>query len=282
MGTTLEEIREIVTGYATVAAPALQASARARLLGLLDRLDLQPAPLRDERIDAARFQADAALRGAIRAHLDLAFRSSLDPGELMVVATQGIARVVWHPELEELPVGVALALSAGEVVRSREQLFESGAAPGGPMLTVFALATNPPRLGAGSQLLAALRGDCRRHTPASRLLAFSPLTGLRAAVITLVDDEERWQQLLVAQPELDGPRLRAQIHGALARDRAPRVMPEPLRSWLAAEARAFAASPGYAVGRFHLSQGATLLDVCDHADSRDSDALWARALFDYA
>lgn len=269
-------------GYAAVREPPLRASARAELLGLIDQLSLPRAPLRSERIEAARFQRDALIQGAIRAHVDLAFRSPPDPGELMVVATRGIIRVAWHPELEEFPVGVALALPARRLVESRAELFaEDASAQGAPFLIVFALATNPPRLGAGSLLLQALRGDSRRSSPPSGLLAFSPLTGLRAAVIGRVDDPRRWAEAVAEHPDLDAEALREQVLEALARDRAFDETPEPLATWLAGEARAFAASPGYTVGRFHQSQGGSLVRVCDRGDPRDSDAMWARALFDY-
>lgn len=262
--------------------PPLRASARAELLGLIDKLSLSRAPLRSERIETARFQQDALIQGAIRAHLDLAFRSPPDPGELMVVATRGITRVAWHPELEDFPIGVALALPARRLVESRAELLADDApAQGAANLIVFALATHPPRLGAGSLLLRAVQGDSRRFSPPPQLFAFSPLIGLRAAVIRRVDDPRRWAETLTEHPDLDGDALREQVLGALARDRAFDETPEPLATWLAGEARAFAASPDYTVGQFHLSQGAKLVGVCDRGDPRDSDAMWARALFDY-
>src|SRR5690606_14456002 len=126
-----------------------------------------------------------------------------------------------------------------------------------PCVVVFALATSPPRLGAGAALLRDLRRRTGTGQAPARLVAFSPLTGLRARVIGLVDDEEAWREHVASRPGLAGPEaLREQLLDLLARDTLPDFVPEAAQSWLAAEAREFARSPTYVVGNFHRSMGA--------------------------
>ena len=267
--------------YAGASEPELRASARAQLLTLIDRLELKPAQLTTERIDSGRFQASASLRGALRAHLDLAFRSASKPAELLGVATRGICRVAWHPDLAGFPIGVALALPASHLPRSRAELFadDSVTLAGAPLAILFALATNPARLGAGSRLIRDLSADCGQFTPRPRLVAFSPLTGLRVQAIHLLDDEEAWA---AASAGCEDPQLlRQQISEALSGERLPESMAEPFASWLAEQARIYAHSSRYVVGRFHRRLGGSLIGIAHHADPDDPGSLWARALFDY-
>ena len=254
---------------------------RAQLLGVIDKLDIEAAPLRVERIDMARLQASAVLRGAIRAHVDLAFRSPIDSVDLVAVVTRGVCRVAWHPELDIFPVGVALALPSRQMIRARDELFTDDSTLGAPLLVLFALATNPPRLGAAAALLEALTADCAQLDPVPRLLAFTPLTGLRAELIGLVDDDAGWRAQLADRPDIDGDRLRQQVRDALAVDRLGGALDEPLRSWLIDVASDFADADTYAAGEFHRARGAELIGVCEAADPSDPDAMWMRALFDY-
>jgi hypothetical protein len=282
VGSVSEKIRAVAADYASVADPSLRASVRARLLGLIEKLQLERAPLEIERIETARFQSDPVLRGGIRAHLDLAFRASSDPDELMAVATRGICRVAWHPDLESLPIAVALALPAERIPRDRAELFaDDTTGLGAPLVVLFALATNPPRLGAAAALLGSLMDDCAELAPMPRLLAFTPLTGLRAELIRLVDDDEAWSARLAEHPDLDSETLRQQVRTALAADALTEPLPEPMRSWLAAAASRYAESPGFAAGQFHRSRGAENIGVCEGADPNDPDAMWVRVLFDY-
>lgn len=279
-------ISGLISGYSGVQEPELRASARAQILGLLDRLALEKKPLTCERIDSTRFQADPSLRGAIRAHIDLAFRSSLTPSELLAVCTRGVLRVAWHPDVGGFPIGVALALPSALLPRSSADLFveEGRMVQGSPLLILSALATNPARLGAAAMLIRHLLGDCAQASPKPRLVAFSPLTGLRARVLKTVTNDSAWAEVGGAHPELDSAALaalREQVLALLDREKAPPVMAEPLRGWLAEEARQFAHSSDYVVGRFHRNLGAVLVGVAHAADPNDSDALWARGLFDY-
>ncbi len=277
-------IEAIVGGYAAVLEPELRASARAQLLALIEKLGLAKCTrirLASERIDAGRFRSDGHLRGAISAHLDLAFRSSLNPGELLATVTRGVCRVTWHPDLPSFPIGVALALPAARLPRSRAQLFadESVTQAGAPLMVVFALATNPARLGAGAHLVRHLLGDCAQSSPRSRLVAFSPLTGLRARMIAMASDFDFWNEGRCGVDDCE--LLLRQVQAALDHNESSRPLPEPLRSWLGEHARQFAQSNDYVVGRFHRSQGATLIGVAHGADPRDSDGMWARGLFEY-
>lgn len=281
-GSVNEKIRAVAADYASVLDPALRASVRARLLGLIDKLELERAEPVIERIDTARFQSDTMVRGGIRAHVDLAFRAPSDPEELMAVVTRGICRVAWHPELDTLPIGVALALPAKKIVRARSELFADDSTQlGAPFLVLFALATNPPRLGAGAALLSSLMADCAQLDPMPRLLAFTPLTGLRAELIRLVDDDEAWETRLATHPQIDAAELREQVGAALAIDTLEEPLPEPLHSWLIGTATRFAESSSFAAGEFHRARGGVLVETCAAADPDDSDAMWVRVLFDY-
>ncbi len=274
-------IAAIAGGYASVLEPELRASSRAQLLGLVDKLGLERKPVTTEKVEAGRYQSEALIRGSISVHLDLAFRSSLDPGELLATVTRGVCRVAWHPDLPSFPIGVALALPASQLPRARAELFADEAATqqGSSLMVLFALATNPARLGAGALLIRHLLNDCGQTSPHARLIAFSPLTGLRARVIRMVSDDTAWEEASAgaADPEL----LLAQVQTALDQNEASSPLPEPLRGWLGEQARQFAQSRDYVVGRFHRAQGASLIGVAHGADPRDSDGMWARGLFDY-
>ena len=275
-GSASDRIRALAADYASVADPELRASLRAQLLALTEKLDLSRVALVIERVETARFQADPVLRGAIRAHIDLAFRSPSEPAELMEVATRGICRVAWHPEFDAIPVGVALALPINQVPRERAEMFaDDTSVMGAPIVVLFALATNPPRLGAAAALLTAIIDDCAQLDPTPRLLAFTPLTGLRAELIRLVDDDEAWEACG------GGDEVRAQVRDALAIDSLESPLQEPLRSWLVEAAETFADSNTFAAGEFHRNRGATVIGICEGADPNDPAAMWIRALFDY-
>jgi hypothetical protein len=279
-----EEIRHGAADYAGLVDQATRTSVRARVLHLMDSLELE----RDEAITTRRVSGDEvrfsrALRGAIVIHLDLVFRSSVSADEVLDTARRGIVRIAEHPRLPEVPVGVVLAAPTRRLAQQRAELFD----PDGPALGAsdvvmpYALAASPGRLGAGTKLLRAIVADCHALSRAPRVVTLSPLTGMRARVIRMVDDAQVWTRLRADQPDVDCEMLRDQLLDLLGRGLAPEVLGEPSRSWLSSEARSFAEDDTYAVGNFHRGMGASLVGVCDSADARDSDAMWARAYFDY-
>ena len=278
------QIRAAAAEYATIADPTSRTSVRARVLQMIDQLGLEQGVITTRPVSAEILQSNATLRGAIVLHLDLVFRSSVTASEVMFTSARGFVRIAEHESLAGFPVGVLLALPGQTLVRSRRELFsEDGPAlADAPMLFVYALATSPPRLGAGAALLRSASDACAGLSR-PELIAFSPLTGLRARLIRLVDDPAAWEEMAAASGAggVDTELLRTELLDLLARSTMPDFMPEPARSWLAAEARVFAASKDYTVGNFHRARGAKLTGVADGGDPKDSDAMWARAYFDY-
>ncbi len=265
---------------------ASRTSLRAHLLFLIDQIELtRGQPVVTRRVDADALRADIALRGAVIIHLDLMFRSSVVAEEILHTAERGVLRVAYHPELSGFPVGVFLAQPTAHIVRTRSELFERTAPRWGEtdLVMAYAMATSPPRLGAGARLFSDFLDDCRALERTPRVVAFSPLTGMRARVIRIVDEgwSEVAQALGEAAPELDAGELREQLLELLAAGRLPAEIPEPAASWLSSESERFAASSEYSVGNFHRSLGAELHGLAERADPDDSDSMWARAYFDY-
>jgi hypothetical protein len=278
-------IRDGAAHYAALEDQASRTTVRATVLHQLDQLELKKRPddLVTQRVGPDELASDPVLIGAAVIHLDLVFRSSVSAAEVRQTAHTGILRFAWHPDLPELPIGVVLAQPTAQLVRRRSELF-SGPRPvlaNTPLVMPYAVAASPGRLGAGAALLRAVVADCAELPSGPRIVTFSPLTGIRARVIRLVDDPPVWRDALAAHPGIDGNRLRDQLLELLGHYVAPPEVPEPARSWLAAEFRSFAASPDYAVGNFHRAMGAELVGLSECADPGDSDALWARAYFDY-
>jgi hypothetical protein len=271
------EIRAEASEYSAIGDSSNRASQRARVLTLLDGLALKPAALTVRAVGEAELRGDAVLRGAVLMHHDLVSRSPLTSFEVAYTATRGTVLVADLETLPGFPVGVALALPATSLPDHRRDLFDDA----GPMferaerVVIYGLATNPPRLGAGAALIRAARIECRARARSPRLTAFSPLTGLRARVIGAVEDPT------ALTGHDDVALLREQLSGLLSLAILPPHVPEPARSWLAAEARAFAVLPSYRVGGFHRHLGAELAGVADLADEVDSDSMWARVHFDY-
>jgi hypothetical protein len=275
--TRIGDMRGEAAEYAAVGDASSRASLRARVLVLMDALDLAPGQIRVRSVTEAELRGDAVLRGAVLMHHDLVSRAPLTSFEVTFTATRGSLLVAEHPGLPGFPVGVALGLPASAPPRHRRELFDD-AAPiieRADVVVLYALATNPARLGAGAALVKAARNQSRRSGRSPRLIAFSPLTGLRARVIRAVDHEAA----LGERP--DAALLREQLSDLLALSLLPPHVPEPARAWLAAEAETFSTDPSYKVGGFHRHLGATLIGVCELADEVDSDAMWARALFEY-
>lgn len=273
-------IREGAGRYAGLTDQPSRTTERARLLNLLERLRLpRGADLTTRRVSAADLRADPVLRGAAVVHLDLMFRSSVTSNEVMFTAHRGIVRLGFHPELEDVPVGVLLAQPCRRLVRTRAELFEADTPDLGAADVVmpYAVAASPGRLGVGRALIRACIADCAELASPPRVVTFSPLTGMRARVIRMVDGVTPLDPRGIAEPAV----LREQLLGLLAVGELPDALPEPARTWLAAENRVFAASTEYAVGNFHRAMGASLVGLTEGADPSDSDALWARAYFDY-
>jgi hypothetical protein len=282
------EIRAGAAAYANLTDQASRTSQRAKVLHCIDELGLsRPEELITRRVSVDELRTTPMMLGGIVIHLDLVFRSSVSATEVVFTAGAGIVRVAEHPRLTGFPIGVVLAQPTARLVQRRAELFDpEGPAPGeSDLIMPYALAASPPRLGAGVGLLravledvAALDGHAGRST---RVVTFSPLTGMRARLIRLVDEGAAWARAMKQHPGVDGDLLRGQLFDLLANQRLPESMPEPARSWLVAESRRFAESTDYAVGNFHRQMGAHLVGLTDGADPDDSDAMWARAYFDY-
>jgi hypothetical protein len=282
--TLVREIREGITRYAKLVDQTSRTSQRAQVLHLMDKLDLAPGRVVTRRVDGAELRADGLLRGAAVIHLDLVFRTSLSIEEILLTTDQGVVILATHPDAEDLPIGVIVAQPTTKLVRKRRELFrdvprldEAGT------LMPFALAASPGRLGAGAALLRAIMLVCGQVASRPRVVTFSPLTGMRARVIRLVD--QGWETVRRLQaatnPGVDFELLHAQLIELLSADLLPENMPEPARSWLIGETGRFAASSEYQVGNFHRAMGASFVGLVNCADPRDSDALWSRAYFDH-
>jgi hypothetical protein len=277
------ELREGVTRYANVVDQTSRTSIRARLLHLLDDLHLQREPVATRRVTGREARADSFLLGAVSVHLDLVFRTSITPEEILSTADHGLLLLAVRPDLDDLPIGVMLAQPTTGLVRHRRDLFymPPPLAESGTMMP-FALAATPPRLGAAAALFAAVMRACAELPSRPRVVTLSPMTGMRARLIRLVDDG--WDAARASAGSLPGADpavVRAQLFALLEAERLPAHIPEPSRGWLEAEAERFARSRDYAVGNFHRALGASLVGLAHGADPSDCDSLWARAYFDH-
>lgn len=275
------DIHAGVIEYASVADRASRMSIRARVLGWIDKLDLEPSKVATRLVREAELRSDTAMRGAVVMHLDLASRSAPTSSELVFTAATGRVLVAVHKELEGFPVGVALLLPCNDLPKGRRGLFvHQGASWETASLTVlYALATNPGALGAGRILVEAAKKELRSG---QTLVAYAPLTGLRARIIQVVDDEAIRTAATAGLSDSERALLLSQLTDLLARNTLPDLLDEPAAGFLRSEARTFANSERYAVGRFHRHMGARLLGVDDGGDPSDCDAMWSRAYFEYA
>lgn len=273
------EIRAGTAEYASLADRVSRTSARARVLKLIDGLRLGASPVTVRTLEPDELQRDGSLRGAVVIHLDLASRSAITSTELLHTARSGRLLVAEHAELRGFPIGVALALPSVGLPVGRRALFAADAPSWGDAdtINVYALATNPGGLGAGRALMEA----ARREAAERALVAYAPLTGLRARIIQLVEDPDTWTTATAHLTDVPRASLARQLGDLLVRTTAPDLLDEPAMSFLAAEARAFAAGGGSQVGRFHRHMGAELAGVDDVGDPSDCDAMWARGHFRY-
>ncbi len=284
MDDVARRMRSGAVAYATLTDQASRTMMRAEVLHLLHKLELGgPGKPATRPVESAELAASAQLRGAILMHLDLVFRASVSSEEIAFTAEHGILRVAEHTALEGFPIGVVLAQPTARLVRHRRELFdEAGPQLGAsPLVMPYALAASPPRLGAGASLLRAVVADSAALASPARVVTFSPLTGMRARVIRMVDDGVAWAASASAHQGFDLAAARTQLLDLLEISTLPGELPEPARTWLAVEARAFAESNSYAVGNFHRRMGAALAGLTEAADREDSDSMWARAYFDY-
>lgn len=278
------KMRDGARRYATLTDQASRTMVRAEVLHLLDQLELgDPGKPHVRRVEPSELASSAMLRGAVIMQLDLVFRASVSASEIAFTAERGILRVAEHRLVGGFPIGVVLAQPTNRLVRHRKELFRDDAPTLGdsPVVMPYALAASPPRLGAGAGLLRAVVADCAAFDSPSRVVTFSPLTGMRARVIRLVDDSSAWAASAEAHPAFDEDATRSQLLDLLEISALDAPLPEPARSWLAVESRLFAESHSYGVGNFHRRMGASLAGLTEAADPQDSDAMWARAYFDY-
>lgn len=273
------EIAAAVVEYATLADRASRMTVRVRLLGILDKLELAKKRLRIRRVTETELRENTGTRGALILHLDFASRSALTSSELIFTAASGRVLVAEHPDLPGFPVGISLLLPSAELPVGRRDLFAGHGRGWGqsPFVIQYALATNPGGLGAGR----ALQDEARRQAGATRMIAYAPLTGLRARIIQVVDDDATWTEVAADLSEDDARVLKRQLTDLLARDTVPDFIDEPAASFLSSEARAFAETPSYRVGEFHRHMGARCIGIDDGGDPSESDSMWARAYLEY-
>jgi hypothetical protein len=275
------DIRRGAHEYAAILEPASRTSVRARVLSLLERLQFSSEPVTVGQLRPEDLTRDALLRGAVHLHLDLVFRTSLSAEELLYTAAHGYVLVAYHESLPQFPVGVLLALPVAKMIRRRQELFASEPASGtARAVVIYSLATNPPKLGAGAALIGAMRTTARALAGEPSLVAFSPLTGMRARIIAAVDDAATWTRL-AAESEIDTSELRRQLFDLLALANMPDQVDEPAGRWLYAEAQRFAASDAYRAGAFHRSMGAQLVGISECGDPTDGESMWMRAYYEY-
>jgi hypothetical protein len=254
-------------------------TVRARILGLIDKLALEPKPLTVRQVTEEELRGNVATRGALVLHLDFASRSALTSSELIFTAATGRVLVAEHPDLPGFPVGITLLLpSAGLPVGRRDLFASKGQGWGASAYAIqYALATNPGGLGAGRALIEAAKAEAA----GAKLVAYAPLTGLRARIIDVVDNAETWKKVVASKSEEEAKVLMRQLTDLLARDTLPDLVDEPAASFLSAEARAFSEDAKYRVGEFHRHMGAKLVGIDEGGDQSESDSMWARAYLEY-
>ncbi len=266
-----ESLWRLAGEYSFLIGETSRMSARAHHLHLIERADL-PRPMRitTRRVMAWELRRRHRLAGAIRLQLDLAFRASFTPAEVLAVAERGIVRVAVHPNLGGYPIGVALAMPSDQLPDSRAALL--GQASGRPpdLMVPFAIATNPTGLGAGAALIRDIGNDCDELPSRPRMVAFAPLTGMRARVIQTADDPR------------SPANLREQLRFLLRSAAQPATIPSSVESWLQDQADSYAASTRFMAGNFHRATGAELIGIAASADPDDCDAMWMRAHFAYS
>src|SRR5690606_26442299 len=121
------ELRAGSAEYASLADRASRTSVRARVLGLIDKLELSAGAIDVRSAEAEELRDDSALRGALIMHLDLASRSAITSTELLYTASRGRVLVAEHRDLAGFPVGLALALPTRGQPVGRRGLFDRGA-----------------------------------------------------------------------------------------------------------------------------------------------------------
>ncbi len=280
-------MREILRGareYAATSEPSIRTSVRAKVLSLIERVEFGPQDVTPRLVQAEELTRESPLRGAIQLHVDLVFRNSLTSEELLFSAARGWVHVAEHPSLPDFPVGVSLSLPANKTIRQRHELFEeSGPSVGSSSsIVIYSIATSPPGLGAGAALIKAIKNASRALRPAPSLIAFSPLTGMRARIIGMVDDAATWSVATKDLGEEPAAVLRQQLFELLAPAQQPETVPQSARVWLSQQAHLFASSDAYRAGSFHRSMGAQLVGIAEAGDDSDGESMWMRAYYEYS
>ena len=256
------ELREGFLEYSTLVDMPSRMSLGVRMLIAFRKLELTPGAVTVRSISEAELLEDSATFGGLQYHFDLASRSPVSMSEFMASARYGAVQVAEHRDLPGVPVGAALAVPTKGIIPTRSQLVQKAVAGSeADTLVVFALATHPANLGAAAALMKAMSV----YAEEKRLVAFSPLNGLRARLIKLASSKPE-------DPELSK---------MLCATDMPVGASKKFDSLLRSQGQVHASCNTYLVGNFHRHMGARLVDVGVGADPANSDAMWSRANFEY-
>ncbi|MBL4635955.1 MAG: hypothetical protein JKY56_18990 [Kofleriaceae bacterium] len=258
---------------------SVRVTARAHILGLMDKLALTPKALSLRQVGEAELSSNTTLRGAMLMHLDFSSRVAPSADELAFTAATGRVLIAEHPDLQGFPVGLSLLLPSDTLPVSRQSLFSGSAKPWGEaeFVVQYGLSTNPGGLGGGRALVE----ECIRLAGDRRLIAYTPLVGLRARIIQIVDHSQVWEESS-RNVHLDvKDELREQLAELLAWEHLPTRLAEPAGEFLKSEARKFAEGAAFRLGDFHRHLGATLTGIDHGGDYQESDSMWARAYLEY-
>lgn len=274
--------REIVAGtmsYANLVDRSSRVTARARILSLMEQLTLQSKALVLRRVSEAELSSNTALRGAMMLHLDLSSRVAPSAEELAYTASLGRIYIAEHPDLEGFPVGLTLLLPASNLPSGRQSLFSDTAKPWdeSEFVVQYGLSTNPGGIGAGRALVEL----CKKEAGKKRLIAYTPLVGLRARIIQVVDHSQVWEESSRNVCTEDRDLLREQLAELLAWEHLPTQLADPAGQFLKSEALKFAEGASFRLGDFHRHLGARLVGVDFGGDFQESDSMWTRAYLEY-
>ena len=256
------EIREGLCSYSKLTDMPSRMSLGVRLLSAFQKLELAPGGLVCSNFSGEDLFGNEKVMGGLQYHFDLASRTTVSDEEMRAASRYGFVQVAEHRDLPGVPVGAALAVpTIGAIGRRSELAGRAVPLEQADTLLVFALATHPARLGAAAALMRAmstLSGD-------KALVAFSPLTGLRAQMILLADKSPDDEELA----------------GMLQASTMPGQATDHFADLLRKQSQRFARCKNYAIGNFHRHMGAKLVAVGVGADPKNCDAMWTRANFKY-
>jgi len=273
------EIAAGMTNYANLIDRASRVTARARIIYLMGSLALPPRPLSIRQVKESELSSNPTLRGGMLMHLDFSSRVAPSADELSFTAATGRIFIAEHPDLTEFPIGLTLLLPSDSLPVGRQQLFLGKARGWGEseFVVQYGLSTNPGGLGAARALVDA----CKLSAGDKRLIAYTPLVGLRARIIQIVDHHQVWQESSQGLSDADKAKLREQLADLLGWEHLPTQLEEPAGQFLRSEATTFAQGEGFRLGSFHRHLGATLIGVDHGGDFQESDSMWTRAYLEY-